>query len=177
VTDGLAAAFEQARKAAGNKDIAIVGGADIVRQCLDRGLVEAPRGQGRILRLWTASYLSNLGDGRYLFALSLLALEITRSPSLVSGVTLMLTLAWPVFGLHADSVVDRFDRRNVLLGVSVLRVAGRPGTAVANLLALVPSNNRRIRRLGAEFSWVDPHSDWRSIAHLVPSRRSPCLHQ
>ena len=29
VTDGLDAAFEQARKAAGNKDIAIVGGADI----------------------------------------------------------------------------------------------------------------------------------------------------
>jgi dihydrofolate reductase len=43
VTDGLEAAFEQARKAAGNKDIAIVGGADIVRQCLDRGLVEEAR--------------------------------------------------------------------------------------------------------------------------------------
>ena len=81
----------------------------------------APR-PGRFWRLWTASSLSNLGDGLYQFALPLLALEITRSPSLVSGVTLMLTLAWPVFGLHAGSVVDRFDRRNVLLGVSVLRV-------------------------------------------------------
>jgi dihydrofolate reductase len=43
VTDGLEAAFEQARQAAGNKDIVIVGGADIVRQCLDRGLVEEAR--------------------------------------------------------------------------------------------------------------------------------------
>jgi dihydrofolate reductase len=43
VTDGLEAAFEQARKAAGNKDIAIVGGADIVRQCLEGGLVEEAR--------------------------------------------------------------------------------------------------------------------------------------
>jgi dihydrofolate reductase len=43
VTDGLEAAFEQARKATGTKDIAIVGGADIVRQCLDRGLVEEAR--------------------------------------------------------------------------------------------------------------------------------------
>ena len=35
----------------------------------------------------------------------------------------MLTLGWPVFGLHAGSIVDRFDRRNVLLGVGVLRMA------------------------------------------------------
>lgn len=43
VTGGLETAFERARQAAGNKDIAIVGGADIVRQCLDRGLVEEAR--------------------------------------------------------------------------------------------------------------------------------------
>jgi dihydrofolate reductase len=43
VIDGLEAAFEQAPKAAGDTDIAIVGGADIVRQCLDRGLVEEAR--------------------------------------------------------------------------------------------------------------------------------------
>ena len=81
------------------------------------------RRPGAFWRLWTASSLSNLGDGLYQFALPLLALEITRSPSLVSGVTLMLTLAWPVFGLHAGSVVDRFDRRSILLLVSVMRVA------------------------------------------------------
>ena len=43
VTDGLEAALEQARKAAGSKDIAIVGGADIIRQCLDRGFVKEAR--------------------------------------------------------------------------------------------------------------------------------------
>src|SRR6266496_5184970 len=80
------------------------------------------RRPGRFWRLWTANSLSNLGDGLYQFALPLLAVDITRSPSLVSGVTLMLTLAWPVFGLHAGSVVDRFDRRNVLLAVSIVRV-------------------------------------------------------
>jgi MFS family permease len=82
----------------------------------------AASGSGPFWRLWTASSLSNLGDGLYQFALPLLAVDITRSPSLVSGVTLMLTLAWPIFGLHAGSIVDRFDRRNVLLWVSVLRV-------------------------------------------------------
>jgi MFS family permease len=78
---------------------------------------------GSFGRLWTANAFSNLGDGIYQFALPLIALDLTRSPSLVSGVTLMLTLAWPVFGLHAGSVVDRFDRRAVLVAVSLLRLA------------------------------------------------------
>jgi dihydrofolate reductase len=43
VTGGLEAAFEWARSAAGDKDIAIVGGADIVRQCLNAGLVDEAR--------------------------------------------------------------------------------------------------------------------------------------
>jgi MFS family permease len=77
----------------------------------------------RFWRLWTGNAFSNLGDGLYQFALPLIALDITRSPSLVSGVTLMLTLAWPVFGLHAGSVVDRFDSRTILLVVSLGRIA------------------------------------------------------
>ena len=83
---------------------------------------QTDRRPGPFWRLWTASSLSNLGDGLYQFALPLLALEVTRSPSLVSGVTLMLTLAWPIFGLHAGSVVDRYDRRSILLLVSLMRV-------------------------------------------------------
>ena len=95
----------------------------------------SPRSVGRwpdrFARLWTANAFSNLGDGLYQFALPLLALDLTRSPSLVSGVTLMLTLAWPVFGLHAGSIVDRFDRRNVLLGVGALRMATLGALTVA----------------------------------------------
>jgi dihydrofolate reductase len=40
VTDGIAAALEQARAAAGDQDIAIAGGADVVQQCLTAGLVD-----------------------------------------------------------------------------------------------------------------------------------------
>jgi dihydrofolate reductase len=39
----IEAAFDQARKAAGDMDIPIVGGADIIRQCLDGGLVQEAR--------------------------------------------------------------------------------------------------------------------------------------
>ena len=92
---------------------------------------DARRLPGRFARLWTANAFSNLGDGLYQFALPLLALDLTRSPSLVSGVTRMLTLAWPVFGLHAGSVIDRFDRRDVLLGVGVLRMVTLGGLTLA----------------------------------------------
>lgn len=40
VTDGIEAALEQARAAAGDKDIAIAGGADVVQQYLTAGLVD-----------------------------------------------------------------------------------------------------------------------------------------
>jgi dihydrofolate reductase len=40
VTDGLEAAVERAREAAGGKDIAVSGGASVARQCLAAGLVD-----------------------------------------------------------------------------------------------------------------------------------------
>jgi dihydrofolate reductase len=40
VTDGLEAAVEQARAAAGDRNVGIAGGAGIVQQCLAAGLVD-----------------------------------------------------------------------------------------------------------------------------------------
>jgi dihydrofolate reductase len=40
VTDGVAAAVERARDAAGGRDVQIAGGADVVQQCLDLGVVD-----------------------------------------------------------------------------------------------------------------------------------------
>jgi dihydrofolate reductase len=40
VTDGIEAALEQAKAAAGQKDVSIAGGGDVVRQCLNAGLVD-----------------------------------------------------------------------------------------------------------------------------------------
>jgi dihydrofolate reductase len=37
VTDGIESALEQARAAAGDRNVAIAGGADVVRQCLEAG--------------------------------------------------------------------------------------------------------------------------------------------
>jgi dihydrofolate reductase len=59
VTDGLAAAIELARAAAGNGNVAVMGGADIVRQAVAQRLVQQ-------LRLHLAPVL--LGAGTPLFA-------------------------------------------------------------------------------------------------------------
>jgi dihydrofolate reductase len=40
ITEGIHSALDQARKAAGNKDVQISGGADTVRQFLDHGLLD-----------------------------------------------------------------------------------------------------------------------------------------
>jgi dihydrofolate reductase len=42
-TDGLSSAIAQARDAAGDKDVVVMGGGDVVRQCVDIGLVDELR--------------------------------------------------------------------------------------------------------------------------------------
>ena len=43
VTDGVAAAVEQARAAAGDKDVVLMGGGDVIRQAVDEGLLDELR--------------------------------------------------------------------------------------------------------------------------------------
>jgi dihydrofolate reductase len=59
VTDGLEAAISQARAAAGDKDVIVMGGGDVVRQCVDTGLADE-------LRIHLAPIV--LGGGTPLFA-------------------------------------------------------------------------------------------------------------
>ena len=58
VTDGIESALEQARAAAGDKDVRIAGGADTVQQFIEAGLLDG-------LQLYLAPVL--LGDGVRLF--------------------------------------------------------------------------------------------------------------
>jgi MFS family permease len=88
-------------------------------------------------RLWGANSLSNLGDGLYTFMLPVLALQVTSSPALVAGVTVMLGLAWPLFGLQAGSIVDRADRRALMLLVNGLRTLVLAGITAALLTGVL----------------------------------------
>ncbi|GAB3365463.1 MFS transporter [Amycolatopsis echigonensis] len=86
-------------------------------------------------RLWTAATVSSLGDGAYSAALPLLAVLLDSDPLVVSLVTVAVLAPYPVAGLFAGALVDRWDRRRtmwiadlvraVLLGLTV--VAGAFG--------------------------------------------------
>lgn len=40
VTNGVAAAVDEARAAAGDKDVVVMGGGEVIRQCIDEGLAD-----------------------------------------------------------------------------------------------------------------------------------------
>lgn len=62
-------------------------------------------------KLWTASAISNIGDGVRFTALPLLGASITRDPGKVALIDLFSTLPWFLFALVAGALVDRWDKR------------------------------------------------------------------
>jgi MFS family permease len=78
---------------------------------------------GRYWKLWTSSAVANLGDGIFQVAVALLAVRLTRSPLLVSGVALAARLPWLVLALPAGAWADRWDRRRTMIRMNVARVA------------------------------------------------------
>jgi len=68
-----------------------------------------------------ASAISSLGDGLVVVAFPLLAVALTRSPLLVSGLLVAGRLPWLVVALPAGVAVDRLDRRRLVAGVEVAR--------------------------------------------------------
>ncbi len=85
----------------------------------------------KFARLWTASTISNLGDGIVFAAFPLIVASITRDPIAVSVFAFSLRLPWLVLALPAGVVADRFDRRWLMIGADVSRVA------ILGLLGLV----------------------------------------
>ncbi|MEW2285182.1 MFS transporter [Streptomyces sp. NPDC047841] len=65
--------------------------------------------------LWTAAAVSGLGDGLELSAFPLLATDWTRDPVLVSAAAAATQAPWLFLGLLVGGLVDRWDRRKVLL--------------------------------------------------------------
>ena len=72
-------------------------------------------------RFAAASGASNLADGVFQVALPLAALQLTRSPLLVAGVSFAAGLPWLLFALVAGVVVDRVDRRRLMAACSAVR--------------------------------------------------------
>ncbi len=85
-------------------------------------------------RLWTASTISNLGDGVTVVAGPLLAASLTRNPLAVAALTFSQRLPWLLFSLLSGALVDRLERRRLMVGVDAFRAVVVGMLAVAVLL-------------------------------------------
>lgn len=91
-------------------------------------------------KFWTASTVSNAGDGIMLAAGPLLAASLTRDPVLVAGLVFAQRLPWLLFTLVSGALVDRLDRRRLMVVVGLIRgaAAATLGVAVVLDVATIP---------------------------------------
>lgn len=71
--------------------------------------------------LFSASAISNLGDGISALAFPWLASVITKDPFLISLVAFAQRLPWLLFTLPAGALTDRFDRRTIMVQTDLFR--------------------------------------------------------
>jgi len=84
-------------------------------------------------RYWLSGFLADFGDGVRLAAFPLLAAGFTRSATAVAAVTAVQGLPWLVLGAGLGVLVDRTDRRRLMVMVDVARAVVIGGLAAAIL--------------------------------------------
>lgn len=74
-------------------------------------------------KLWSASVVSNFGDGVASVAYPWLASAITRDPVQIALIGVATRLPWLVFTLPAGAITDRNDRRRLIVAMDGFRFA------------------------------------------------------
>ena len=87
--------------------------------------------------LFSATAVSNLGDGVSALAFPWLATLITRDPALVALVAFATTLPWLLFSVPVGVLVDRYDRRLLMVRADLFRLILTCG--VISLIFSIPS--------------------------------------
>ncbi len=79
---------------------------------------------GRFARLWVGQVISAIGDYFYFLAVPILINKLTGSTAAI-GLAMILGFALPqlLFGIPAGVMVDRWDRRRVMIVADILRAA------------------------------------------------------
>ncbi len=72
-------------------------------------------------KLWSATAISNVGNGVSAIAFPWLASALTRSPLTIAIVGLMSQLPWLLFTLPAGVITDRFDRKKIIVATDLVR--------------------------------------------------------
>jgi MFS family permease len=110
-----------------------------------RALISARLGAD-FTKLWTASAVSNIGDGVTMAAGPLLVASLTTDPALVAGAVFVQQLPWLLFSLVSGAYVDRLDRRRLVVIVNTLRAA-----ALATMAAMVAADTVTVPVIYAVF--------------------------
>src|SRR5690625_7525827 len=76
----------------------------------------------RLPDLFTSISLSSVADGILSIGLGLVVITLTSSPALVSLATAAFTLPWLLLSIVAGVVIDRSDRRKVIIMATTLRI-------------------------------------------------------
>ncbi|MEV5960925.1 MFS transporter [Kribbella sp. NPDC051952] len=98
-----------------------------------------PPGLGPDFRkIWPASIISNLGDGAMLAAGPLLVASITSEPAAVGAAAFVQQLPWLLFALFSGALVDRLDRRLMVVAADLFRATVLAALGVAVLLGTSP---------------------------------------
>jgi predicted MFS family arabinose efflux permease len=94
-----------------------------------RALVVLVRGNRNFRYLWFGQIVSQLGDWFNVVALYALLFELTGSATAIAALMVMQLLPVALVGPVAGVIVDRFDRRRIMIAADLIR-----GTAVLGLL-------------------------------------------
>ena len=93
----------------------------------------AERLGGRFAKLWAASTMSALGSGLATIAAPLFVAAHTRSPLIVAATAGVAWLPWLLFALPGGVLVDRVDRRRLMVTIDWIRVVAMGLLATAML--------------------------------------------
>lgn len=93
------------------------------------GLLALIRGNRNFRMLWFGQIVSQLGDWFNVVALYALLFELTGSATVIAGVMVMQLLPIALVGPLSGVIVDRFNRRRIMIAADLVR-----GTAVLGLL-------------------------------------------
>lgn len=74
-------------------------------------------------KIWSASAASNVADGLLKTAVPLLAASLTQNPFLISVLAALVMLPWLLFAIPIGGLVDRINRRQLLVIANTIRLS------------------------------------------------------
>jgi MFS family permease len=95
---------------------------------------EDPKLDAKFVKLWAASTTSALGSGLVTVAAPLYVAARTSNPLMISSITVVIWIPWLLFTLPGGVLVDRVDRRRLMIALDRSRFVVMAGLGVLILV-------------------------------------------